>query len=277
MSRLAGKVAFITGVARGQGRSHAIRMAEEGASIIGVDSLADVTSAPYSLATQEDLDETVVLVEKAGGKIVVKQADVRDQNALDAAVAEGLDTFGSLDIVCANAGIMPSIVPSWEWSEADWQETLDVDLGGVWRTTKAAIPAMLAGGRGGSIILTSSALGLKAAPGLVGYVAAKTGIVGVMRTLALELGGSGIRVNSVHPTTVSTDMILHDNLYKAFRPDLEAPTREDVEPILQTTTVLGIPWVEAGDVTDAVVWLASDESRYVTGVTLPIDAGNGVK
>ncbi|WP_063062943.1 mycofactocin-coupled SDR family oxidoreductase [Nocardia sienata] len=277
MSRLAGKVAFITGVARGQGRSHAVRMAEEGASIIGVDSLTDVDVAPYSMATKEDLAETVALVEKAGGKIIAKQADVRDQAALDAAVAEGVDTFGFLDIVCANAGIMPSIVPSWQWTEADWQATIDIDLGGVWRTTKAAIPAMLAGGRGGSIVLTSSAIGLKAVPGLVGYVAAKAGMVGLMRTLALELGAQGIRVNSVHPTSVGTDMIFTDDLYRAFRPDLESPTVEDVEPILRSTTLLGIPWVEPADVTDAIVWLASDEARYVTGVTLPIDAGNGVK
>jgi SDR family mycofactocin-dependent oxidoreductase len=271
--RVAGRVAFITGAARGQGRSHAIRLAQEGADIIAVDICAQMATVPYAMATPEDLAETVKQVEALDRRIVAAQADVRDYGAVKAALDDGVAQLGRLDIVSANAGIF-SLGTMEDMDEATWQDLIDVNLTGVWHTVKAAIPHLRAAG-GGSVILTSSVAGLRASPNIGHYNSAKHGVVGLMRTLALELAADMIRVNSVHPTTVDTDMIQNAAAYELFAPDLpEAErTRETLAARFAMINVLPVPWVEPVDISNAVLWLASDESRYVTGVTLPIDAG----
>jgi (+)-trans-carveol dehydrogenase len=275
--RVAGKVAFITGAARGQGRSHAIRLAQEGADIIAVDVAGQIGSVPYPMATPDDLAETVKEVEALDRRIVATQADVRDFAAVKAALDDGVAQLGHLDIVSANAGIF-SFGTLDQLSETQWRDMIDVNLTGVWHTAKAAIPHLRAAG-GGSMILTSSGLGLEGMPNVGHYVTAKHGIVGLMRTLALELAPDMIRVNSLHPTTVNTDMIQNAATYELFASDLpEAErTREVVSERFQSINALPIPWVEPVDISNAVLWLASDESRYVTGVTLPIDAGELLK
>jgi (+)-trans-carveol dehydrogenase len=272
MGRMDGKVALITGAARGQGRSHAVRLAEEGAEIIAVDICADVATAPYELPTLDDLAETARLVEDLDRRIVARQADVRDQRALDEVVQEGIAELGHVDVVCANAGI-GSLAPALEIDEDTWDETIAINLTGIWKTIKAAIGPMVERGAGGSIIITSSAAGLKGFPNLVHYCAAKHGVVGIMRTLAQELAPYMIRVNSVHPTSVDTPMIRSDAFRRTVRPDLENPTDDDMGEAFVGLNCLPIPWVESIDISNAVLWLASDEARYVTGVTLPVDAG----
>jgi (+)-trans-carveol dehydrogenase len=256
--RVAGKVAFITGAARGQGRSHAIRLAQEGADIIAVDLAGQIGSVPYAMATPADLAETVKEVEALDRRIVATQADVRDYGALKA----GIFSFGSLE----------------ELDETHWQDMIDVNLTGVWHAAKAAIPHLRAS-RGGSIILTSSTAGLMAIPHIGHYTSAKHGVVGLMRTLALELAPDLIRVNSVHPTSVDTDMIQNAATYELFGADLpvDQRTKEVLAARFQELNALPIPWVEPVDISNAVLWLASDEARYVTGVTLPIDAGQLTK
>jgi SDR family mycofactocin-dependent oxidoreductase len=275
--RVAGKVAFITGAARGQGRSHAIRLAQEGADIIAVDLLEDVPGIPYAGATEADLAETVKLVEALDRRIVASKADVRNYAALQAAVDDGVAQLGRLDIVSANAGIGTSPHHAWEIDADTWQTMIDINLTGVFNTAKAAIPHLIAGGKGGAIILTSSAAGLQAYENIAHYVSAKHGVVGLMRTLALELAPYMIRVNSIHPTQVDTPMIQNEATYRLFRPDLEHPTREDFAPASQSVNALPIPWVEPVDISNAVLFLASDEGRYITGVTLPVDAGTVIK
>jgi SDR family mycofactocin-dependent oxidoreductase len=276
--RAEGKVAFITGAARGQGRSHAIRLAEEGADIIAVDLCQQVDSVPYPMATPDDLAETVKEVEALDRRIIATEADVRDYSAVKAALDDGVAQLGRLDIVSANAGIF-SFGRAEELPEQAWQDMIDTNLTGAWHTAKAAIPHLRAGGRGGSIILTSSDLGLRAVENMVHYVAAKHGMVGLMRTLALELAPDMIRVNSVHPTIVNTDMIQNAPTYALFAPDLEEKdrTKERLAERFQAMNAMPVPWAEPLDISNAVLWLASDESRYVTGVTLPVDAGWLVK
>ena len=274
--RVEGKVAFITGAARGQGRSHAIRLAQEGADIIAVDICRQIDTVPYPMATPDDLAATVKEVEALDRRIVAAQADVRDYGALKGALDEGVAQLGRLDIVSANAGIF-SMGTAADLPEQAWQDMIDVNLTGVWHAAKAAIPHLIEGGRGGSIILTSSAAGLEGMENIGHYVAAKHGVVGLMRTLALELAPHSIRVNSVHPTTVNTDMIQNEATYRLFRPDLDHPTRADFEPASQQMNALPIPWVDPVDISNAVLFLASDEGRYVTGVTLPVDAGTVIK
>lgn len=278
MGRVEGKVAFITGAARGQGRSHAIRLAQEGADIIAVDIEGQIDSVPYPMGTAEDMAETVRQVEALDRRIVAAKADVRDFGALKAALDDGVAQLGRLDIVSANAGIF-SFGRMDELTDEMWQDMLDVNLTGVWHAAKAAIPHLKAGGNGGSIILTSSDAGLFAMENIGHYVSAKHGVVGLMRTLALELASDMIRVNSIHPTTVNTDMIQNPTAYELFAPDLapEERTAEVLAPRFQSLNALPIPWVEPVDISNAVLWLASDEARYVTGVTLPVDAGALVK
>lgn len=277
MGRVEGKVAFITGAARGQGRSHAVRLASEGADIIAIDVLDKIDGTPYGPATEEDLAETVRLVESFDRRIVATRADVRDYEGLKAALDDGVAQLGRLDIVCANAGVTTQMSATEELSEESWRDMLDINLSGVWRTCKAAVPHLKAGGRGGSLILTSSLAGLKGYPHIAHYVSAKHGVVGLMRTLAAELGPDLIRVNTVHPTNVDTAMINTDRLYRRFRPDLENPTRDDFAEASCKMHLLPIPWVEPIDISNAVLFLASDEARYITGVTLPVDAGLYVK
>ena len=274
--RVQGKVAFITGAARGQGRSHAIRLAQEGADIIAVDICADVPGIPYQGATAADLAETVKQVEALDRRIIAAKADVRDYDRLKAVLDDGVAQLGKLDIVSANAGIGTSPHLSWELDEETWRTMIDINLTGVWHTAKAAIPHLIANDAG-SIILTSSAAGLQAYENIAHYVSAKHGVVGLMRTMALELAPHHIRVNSVHPTQVDTPMIQNEVTWRLFRPDLDNPTKADFAPACQTINALPIPWVDPVDISNALLFLASDEARYVTGVAFPVDAGMIVK
>lgn len=275
--RVEGKVAFITGAGRGQGRAHAVRLAQEGADIIAVDICKQIESVAIPLSTPEDLAETADLVKGHNRRIYTAEVDVRDYAALKAAVDAGVEQLGRLDIIVANAGIGNGGNTLDKTSEEDWTDMIDVNLGGVWKTVKAGVPHILAGGQGGSIILTSSVGGLKAYPHTGHYVAAKHGVVGLMRTFAVELGQHMIRVNSVHPTNVNTPLFMNEPTMKLFRPDLENPGPEDLKVIAQMMHTLPVGWVEPEDVSNAVLFLASDESRYVTGVTLPVDAGSCLK
>jgi SDR family mycofactocin-dependent oxidoreductase len=272
MGRVEGKVALITGAARGQGRSHALRLAEEGADIVAVDVCRQLETVPYAMATEADLAETAKQVEDRDRRILTRQADVRDLGQLQAAVADGVSEFGHLDIVCANAGIA-SIGVAWELTEESWHDMIDINLTGVWKTVKAAVPQMLEQGSGGSIILTSSIFGVQAGANVAHYVAAKHGVTGLMRALAVELAPHRIRVNSVHPTTVDTDMIQNRMTYELFLGRSDA-SRADAEMGMKVLNALPVPWVDAVDISNAVLFLASDEARYVTGTALAVDAGS---
>jgi (+)-trans-carveol dehydrogenase len=275
--RVEGKVAFITGAARGQGRAHAVRLAQEGADIIAIDICKQVESVQIPLSTPEDLAETADLVKGHNRRIYTAEVDVRDYDALKAAVDTGVEELGRLDIIIANAGIGNGGATLDKTSEPDWTDMIDINLGGVWKTVKAGVPHILAGGRGGSIILTSSVGGLKAYPHTGHYVAAKHGVVGLMRTFAVELGAQNIRVNSVHPTNVNTPLFMNEGTMKLFRPDLENPGPDDMKVVGQLMHTLPIGWVEPEDIANAVLFLASDEARYITGVTLPVDGGSCLK
>ncbi len=272
---LAGRVALVTGAARGQGRSHAIELAREGADVIAVDIAHDLPELGlgYPLATADELAATAAEVEKIGRRVITAEVDVRDSQALSAALDSAVAEFGRLDIVAANAGIGSNSVPAHEITDDDWDQMLSINLTSVWKTCKAAVPHLVAGGRGGSMILTSSMAGLRGYRGIASYTAAKHGVVGLMRVLAAELGGQSIRVNSIHPTQVDTLMIKNDATYKIFCPDKENPTVEDFTPVSAAMHALPVPWADPRDISRAVVFLASDDSRLITGVTLPIDAG----
>jgi SDR family mycofactocin-dependent oxidoreductase len=274
MGRLDGKVAFITGVARGQGRSHAIRLAEEGADIVGVDSLADFGTTAYPMPTQDDLDETTVLVEKTGRRAILSRADVRDREGLRRAVSDGVADLGRLDIVCANAGIMPIGRPLWEISAQQWQSVIDINLTGVFNTLAVTVPPMRGAGNGGSIILTASAAGLRFGLNLGDYAATKAGVIALAKTLANEVAAERIRVNAICPGAVATPMITaNEELFKLFRPDIENPTLQDCEPAFKTLMPMGGPWLAPEDVSNMVVFLASDEASSVTGTAMSVDQG----
>ena len=277
MGRMDGKVAFVSGAARGQGRSHAVRLAQEGADIIAVDICRGFDKSPAPAATPEDLDVTAGMVKDAGGRVVTEIVDVREFDALKAAVDSGVEQLGRLDVIVANAGIGTMTGKLHKTDEALWQEMIDVNLSGVWKTVKAGVPHMLAGDRGGSIVLTSSVAGRKAYLHTGHYTAAKHGVIGLMRTFAVELGQNMIRVNAVLPTHVNTPLLINEATFHAFRPDLENPGPDDLAPICQTFHTLPIPWVTPEDISNAVLFLASDEARYITGVALPVDAGSCLK
>lgn len=273
MGQLEGKVALVTGAARGQGRSHAIRLAEEGADIIAIDICQKLTTTPYHGATDEDLAETVRHIEKLDRRAHSVVADVRSLKELESAVADGIAELGRLDAVVANAGIF-SNAPVHELTEEQWDEMIAINLTGVWKTIRATVPHLIEQGQGGSITLISSTGGSQGFPNFAHYVAAKHGVIGLARTTANELGAQSIRCNAIQPTSVLTDMIDNENMYRLFRPDLENPTHDDFKDACQTgMNVLPTPWIEPIDISNAVVWLASDAARYVTGIALPIDAG----
>ncbi len=266
MGSLDGKVAFITGAARGQGRAHAVTLAAEGADVIALDLCAQIPGVPYPLATPDDLTETVRLVQDTGARIVARQADVRDRGAVKAALAEGITELGRVDIVIANAGIAPML------GEDAWRDVIDVNLTGVYHTVDVAMRPLIKQGEGGSVVLTSSVAGLVGigAPiaGSIGYTAAKHGVVGLMRAYANFLAPYNIRVNSVHPAGVDTPMIDND----FTRSWLEGIAQQDIGgPDL--TNALPVQTLDVADIANAVRWLVSDEARYVTGVALPVDAG----
>jgi SDR family mycofactocin-dependent oxidoreductase len=276
--RVAGKVAFVTGAARGQGRSHAVRLAEEGADIIAVDICGPITpDSQIAPSNTDDLAQTVDLVKNLGRRIVTAQVDVRDYDELKAALDNGVEQLGRLDIVVANAGIGNGGQTLDKTSETDWDDMIGVNLSGVWKTVKAAVPHILSGGQGGSIILTSSVGGLKAYPHTGHYIAAKHGVIGLMRTFAVELGQHFIRVNAVCPTNVNTPMFMNEGTMKLFRPDLENPGPDDLAVAAQFMHTLPIGWVEPVDISNAVLFLASDESRYITGLPVTVDAGSMLK
>ena len=267
MAPLSGKVAFITGAARGQGRAHAVKLAYDGADIIAVDLCDQIASVRYPMATPDDLAATVKLVEDTGARIVARQADVRDRASLSTALQAGLDQFGRLDIVVANAGIAPM-----QAGEDGWRDVVDVNLTGVHNTVEAAIPAMIRQRDGGSIVLISSAAGLagigSADAGSIGYVAAKHGMVGLMRVYANLLAHHSIRVNSVHPAGVDTPMINNEFI----RDWLSRMVAESDVP-KDMGNLLPVQVLQPEDIANAVAWLVSDAARYITGVTLPVDAG----
>lgn len=278
MGRVQDKVVFITGAARGQGRAHAVRLAREGAQIIGVDRCEDIKTNDYPLATPDDLAETVRLVETAGGRMLSTIADVRDRGALGAAVEQGVGEFGRIDAVVAQAGICPL-------GSDDPQAFLDaftVDFVGVVNAIELTLPHLSGGG---SIIATGSLAALlpgatdnpaNGAGGL-GYSLAKRMVASFVNDLAVVLGPKGIRANAVHPTNCDTDMLNSEIMYRQFRPDLESPTREDALPVFTVMTNMGIPFVAPDDVADMVLFLVSDESRYVTGMQMRVDAGGFVR
>ena len=263
--QLEGRVALITGAARGQGRSHAVRLAREGADIVALDLCGEAVPVGYPVATPDDLAETERLVEQTGRRIVACRGDVRIQGDLDAAVAAAVDELGGLDIVVANAGVV-TWDRFWEMPEAKWQAMLDINLSGVWRTFKAAAPVLIEQGRGGSMIAISSVAGLKSLPAQSHYSAAKHGIVGLTKAAAIELGPFRIRINSIHPWGVDTPMA-HDPAVMQLL--AEHPTYK-----ASYGSILAEPQIaDPSDVSEAVVWLASDASRAVTGIQLPVDMG----
>jgi SDR family mycofactocin-dependent oxidoreductase len=280
MGRVQGKVAFITGAARGQGRSHAVRLAEEGADIIAVDVCHDIDTIGYPMATADDLKETVRLVEAQGQRIVAAQADVRQRAELQAALDRGIAELGQVDIVVAQAGIagMKGQPPLRAWTDV-----IDTNLIGVLNAIHAALPHLQAGA---SIIATgSTAAFLQALPiqqpgtdsGGISYMVAKRMLSSYVHDLARELAPRQIRANVVHPTNANTDMLQSEPMYRSFRPDLEHPTREDATPAFHSQQAMPIPWIEPGDVSNAVLFLASDEARYITGMQLRVDAGGYLK
>lgn len=260
MNRMQNTVALVTGAAGGMGRAHCRRLAEEGADIIAV----DIEAAAAGLA------QTAAEVEAVGRMCVTAVADVRDQSALDVAVADGVAALGRLDAIVANAGIYSDLGLSWELTDEAWQRTIDINLTGMWHTVRAGVPAL---SDGGSVVIVSSTNGIIGAATAAHYSASKHAVVGLARTLANELGPRGIRVNTVHPGSVATPMILNDTVYAKLRPDLAEPTRADAAEALARRTVLPVPWVDPVDISNAVLFLASDESRYVTGTQLVVDAG----
>jgi SDR family mycofactocin-dependent oxidoreductase len=262
-------VALITGGARGQGRSHAEAFAEAGADVAICDALTDLPTIPYPLAREEDLDETAAAVRERGSRCFAERVDVRDLGAMETFAEAAAAELGGLDVIIGNAGVYSFAANSWELEAEEWQTMLDVNLTGVWNTCRAAIPRMLDADRGGSIALISSVNGFEGVPGTAHYCAAKHGLVGLMRTLAIELAPHGIRANTVHPTAVATSMVENDATPRALAA-AEACGKD-------MTNLLAVELMEPRDVSEALVWLASPAARYVTGITLPIDAGFTVK
>jgi (+)-trans-carveol dehydrogenase len=272
MGRLDGKVALITGAAKGQGRAHAVRMAEEGADIVAVDLCKPVESINYASGTPDDLKETAALVEERGRRVIARAADVRSQEQLDTVVTDARDALGVIDVVVSNAGIA-NFGATWELTDRQFFDVIETNLGGAWHTVKATVPSMIEAGKGGSVIFVSSTAGLRGGPGMAHYAASKHGIQGLMLSLANELGPHNIRVNTVNPGVVNTEMAMNPDIYRAMVPDRDSPTAEDVAPVYQALALLPIPWAEPEDISNAIIWLASAEARFVSGVNLAIDGG----
>ena len=273
MGLLEGKVAVVTGAARGQGRSHCVRLAEEGADIIALDSCVTYEGTVYEGATEGDLAETERLVNELGRGILAAKASVQNWDELRSVVDEGASRFGRIDILAANAGVFISNLVH-EISEAEWTQMIDINLSGSWRSCKAVIPHMIAGGRGGSLVLTSSGVGLRGSVNMAHYVAAKHGVTGLARALAVELGPHSIRANSIHPTFTNTAMIQSPAMWQLFTPGASDEVAfEAFKEAARNYHPLPVSWVEPRDISEAVLYLASDAARFVTGVALPVDCG----
>jgi len=261
MTGLLNKVVVVTGAARGTGRVHCARFADEGADVIALDA-PDAADELRNLATE---------IEKRGRRCATGLADVSDLDAVTAAIDAGVAELGRLNVVVANAGIHLPGAPSWELDPRDWQRTLDINLTGVWHTVKVSVAHI--SDDGGSVVIISSTSGIRGLPNTAHYTASKHAVVGLARTLANELGPRGIRVNTVHPGPVATPMMLNEATFRRLRPDLDNPTAADAAEVLQARNLLPVPWVEPVDIANAVVFLASDQARYITGTQLVVDAG----
>lgn len=273
LTNLDGKVAFITGVARGQGRAHAVKLASLGADIIGIDICADIDSMDYPNASREDLEETTRLVEAEGRRMIGHVADVRDRSGLSVAFQQAFAEFGRVDIIIANAGIVRLTPCADHEREALWREIIDTNLTGVWNTVEVALPAMREAGRGGSIVLTSSTAGLKGTgsdqAGAQAYTASKRGQVGLMQALANQYAPESIRVNTIHPTGVVSGMTMNETMEKVFA----AAAAGEGTGMATMQNALPIPILQPEDIANSVAWLVSEEAKFVTGVALPLDAG----
>jgi (+)-trans-carveol dehydrogenase len=268
-----GKVALVTGAARGQGRSHAVRLAAEGADIIALDIGGGRERGRLGHnATDADLDETARLIRHEGRRVFAAAVDVRDRAALEAAVATGLGQFGQLDIVIANAGVSQKARPFWKIDPTHWNEVLETNLTGAWHTISACAPGMIERGAGGSMVIIASSAAIRPVTNLAAYVASKHALIGLMKVAAMELGEYSIRVNAIATGGVHTAMI-QPSFAKVLRPDLERPTEQDSLDALREQNLLRVPWIEPEDVSDAVAWISSDQARFVTGTVLTVDAG----
>jgi SDR family mycofactocin-dependent oxidoreductase len=279
VGRFDGKTVFITGGARGQGRAHALGFAREGANIVAVDIAApddEVPSRGHTLANMDDLEETVRLVEGLDRRCLAIQADVRDRPAMKDAVEQAVTQFGGIDVLIAQAAIC-TLGPFVEQEDADWDASVGTILTGTWNTLRPAVPHMLERGEGGRIIVTITAVTRSPAPNAVPYIAAKFGLIGIVKSLSQELMEHGITVNGVNPNIVNTDMAMFEQFFKLFRPDLEHPTLEDVEPVFKTLSTNGEPWLEPEDITDGMLYLASHEARKVSGMMLDVMAGGNAR
>jgi SDR family mycofactocin-dependent oxidoreductase len=265
MGLLEGKVGFVTGAGHGQGRTHAVRMAREGADVILSDICAPIPQVENPMATREELEETAHLVEKEGRRVVFAEADVRNRAQLEEVVARGLAEFGHIDVVSANAGIWKPM-PFLDIDDDEYDAIVDTNLRGVWNTCQVVIPGMVERGQGGAIVLTSSAAGLRGQVPYAHYVAAKHGVVGLMKALANEFARHGIRVNTVHPTGVNTLMV--------HQPSIAGVMESEPLFLQSAANMLDVGMLEPEDISNAVIWLLSDQAKYVTGVALPVDAGN---
>lgn len=270
--RFGGKVVLVTGAARGQGRNHALRFAEEGADIVAIDLCGPIDTVSYKPATKAELDGTAADIEALDRRVIARKADVRDLDEMKAVVAESTAELGGVDVVVANAGIA-SFGAVGELSGQAWQDLIDVNLTGVFNTLSATVDSLRASGPGASVVITSSIRAVNAMPNLSSYSAAKHGVMGLMKSFAMEMGPEGIRVNCVMPTQVATEMLLNDATYELFCPDVESPTEAQVAAVSQATHLMPVPWVDFDDVSNAVLFLASEEARYVTGIGIPVDCG----
>ena len=275
MGRFDGKVVLITGGARGQGRSHAVRFAQEGADVAFCDIAAQLETVPYPMSTPDDLAETVRLVEDLDRRCVAVQADVRDRGQLDAFAEQARTELGHIDFLLANAGIFTFSTVA-EMDDRTWRETIDTNLTGVFHAMRAVLPAMVAQGYG-RIVATSSMAGKTGFANIAHYCAAKWGVIGLVKSVAQEVAGNGITVNAVCPTGVDTTMIQNDAAYRLFLPDVQNPTREDAAPAFQGLNAIPVPWVEPIDISNAMAFLCSDEARYITGETIAVAAGQNAK
>jgi (+)-trans-carveol dehydrogenase len=270
---LDGQVAFISGAARGQGRSHAVRLAREGVRIVGFDLCAQIDTVPFDMATPEDLVETERLVKGAGSDMVAVHADARDEGQVDAAFHAGLETFGKVDIVLANAGIINNYKKTWQIDDIDFRNVIDVNLIGVWHTVKAAVPHMIERKEGGAIVMTGSGASIGGIPNLAPYVASKHAVLGLMRTLAKELGRYQIRVNAVMPGNCNTPMFDNEGIRRLYVPDAETPSEEVFLQRAAAMSPMRNPYVEPEDISEAIAYLVGPAGRLVSGVALPVDGG----